>query len=248
MEISKARLSIYSSLSQLKLRRKHGLFIVEGEKAVKDSLERFKPEALLITRDFDLPAIWRSGITVYEVTPEQMKKISNLTTPSSVAAILKIPEFSKDSIQNLETGLFPVLDCIQDPGNLGTIIRTCHWFGIPAIFASKDTVDLYNPKTVQSTMGSLGKVKVIYTDLQRLFEANPAMPVYGTLLDGEDIFKATLEKRGFILFGNEGKGISMPLRKYVTHPLLIPPGGPDHSESLNVAIAAAITISQFIGR
>lgn len=248
MEISKAKLSQYSSLSQLKMRRKHGLFIVEGEKAIGDSLGVYEVESILVVKDFELPSDWHYSAPVYELSESQMKKISNLSNPSPVMAILKTIDYPLDDSREITKGLFPVLDCIQDPGNLGTIIRTCHWFGLSTIFASKDTVDMYNPKTVQSTMGSLGKVKIIYTDLQNFFEKNSAMPVYGTLLDGKDIFKATLEKRGFILFGNEGKGISPDLRKYITNPLLIPPGNEDHSESLNVAIAAAITISQFMGR
>lgn len=248
MEISKAKLSLYSSLGQLKMRRKHRLFTVEGEKAVGDSLGIFEVESILTTRDFELPSDWQCSAPVHELSESQMKKISNLSNPSPVIAILKTIDYTFDESPEITKGLFPVLDCIQDPGNLGTIIRTCHWFGLSTIFASKDTVDMYNPKTVQSTMGSLGKVKIIYTDLQKLFEVNSSMPVYGTLLDGKDIYKATLEKRGFILFGNEGKGISPDLRKFITDPLLIPPGNEDHSESLNVAIAAAITISQFMGR
>lgn len=248
MDISKAKLSLYSSLSQSKTRRRQGLFTVEGEKAVADSMDMFEPEALMLVKGFEFPKIseWRGA--VYEVTNEQMKKLSNLSTPSQIMAVLKQPEKENEGNYLAADGLYPVLDGIQDPGNLGTIIRTCHWFGLKRIYASHDTVDLYNPKTVQSTMGSLGKVEVIYTDLAKLFESSPGMPVYGTLLDGQDIFKATLGKRGFILFGNEGKGISLELRNYISHPLLIPPGGADHSESLNVAIAAAITISQFVGR
>ena len=142
-----------------------------------------------------------------------------------------------------------VATVIQDPGNLGTIMRTAHWFGIDRIYASRDTVDIFNPKTVQSTMGSLGRVEIVYCDLGELMDKNPDMPVYGTLLDGKNIYKATLGEHGFIIMGNEGKGISESLRKRITSPLLIPPYDySNHSESLNVAIATAVTLSQFRSR
>lgn len=248
MELSKAKSALYASLSQVKFRRRHGLFIVEGEKAVHDTIGIFKPEAIICIEGFKVAWEVSSDINLYTVTRSQMKKISGLATPSPVLGVFRIPSERENIISGLEKKLYVVLDGIQDPGNLGTIVRTCHWFGIYTVFASHDTVDIYNPKCVQATMGSLGKVNVIYTDLVELFEANPLLPVYGMLLEGKDIFKATLSKSGFIVLGNEGKGISGTLRDSITHPLLIPPGGPDHSESLNVAVAGAIAISCFIGR
>lgn len=245
MEISKAKISLYSSLSQVKMRRRHGLFAVEGEKGIADLTGHFTPEAILCVEGYEIPPRFQETEKVLSVSVAQMAKISNLSTPSPVMGIFKIPEAGNVSALTGVKGLCVALDGIQDPGNLGTIIRTCHWFGIYRIFASKDTVDIYNPKTVQATMGSLGRVEVIYCDLAELFANNPGMPVYGMLLDGKDIFKATLREHGFILLGNEGKGISAPLRGCVTDALLIPPGGPDHSESLNVAIAAAVTITCF---
>lgn len=248
MELSKAKSALYASLSQVKFRRRHGLFIVEGEKAVRDTIGFFEPEAIVCTDGYNVTWEVTGDVSYYTVSQAQMKKISGLATPSPVLGVFHIPSGRERVISGLEKKLHVVLDGIQDPGNLGTIVRTCHWFGIYTIFASRDTVDIYNPKCVQATMGSLGKVEVIYTDLHDLFSANPSLPVYGMLLEGEDIFKATLSKSGFIVLGNEGKGISGKLRELVTHPLLIPPGGPDHSESLNVAVAGAIAISCFIGR
>ncbi len=245
MELSKTKFNTYSSLGSAKMRRKHGLFCVEGEKSVADTIGKYVVEAIICLKNRETQFA-QYGCNVYEVTDLEMRRLSNLSTPSTVMAIFRIPQAdTTENLHILKNGLYLVLDGIQDPGNLGTIIRTCHWFGISQIFASHDTADVYNPKTIQSTMGSIAKVRVDYTDLHELFETNKEIPVYGTLLEGEDIFKAELGNNGFILMGNEGKGISESLRPYITNPLFIPPGGPDHSESLNVAIAAAITIAQF---
>ena len=263
MFLSKSKLAIYSSLGTAKMRRKHSLFAVEGEKSVVDTLSVFDPVAIIHLDDYDpvrlalssaashSPASGSglsSGDTVppalYSVDSSTMRRISSLSTPPSVMAIYRLPVDDFDCT-NLPRRLYVVLDAIQDPGNLGTIIRTCHWFGIKHIFASRDTVDLFNPKTVISTMGSIAHVGVHYCDLQDLFAANPDMPVCGMLLDGENIYKATLPDHGFIVMGNEGNGISPAIRARITTPLLIPPADADHSESLNVAIATAITLSHF---
>lgn len=248
MELSKSKLSVYSSLGSAKMRRKHGLFTVEGEKAVRDSVGSYAPEALIILRGENIRFEGIGEDKVYEVLSDVMKKLSNFSTHSSVFGVFRHPGYVSETPSGMSAGFYPVLDGIQDPGNLGTIIRTCHWFGLRTIFASEDTVDLFNPKTVQATMGSHGKVEVIYCDLAELIKANGEMPVYGLMLDGRNIFKATLGERGFIVMGNEGKGISPEVRALVTDPLLIPPGGEDHSESLNVAVATAITVAQFCSR
>ena len=146
------------------------------------------------------------------------------------------------------TGLNIVLDNIQDPGNLGTIIRLADWFGVSDIFASKTTVDVYNHKVVQATMGAIARVKVHYGDLEALFEEYPDLPVYGTFLDGKDIYKSELGKTGFVVFGNEGQGIGAKVAKHVDQRLLIPKAKTAGSESLNVGVAAAITISEFFRR
>lgn len=245
MQISKSKLNLFSSLKSSKLRKKNKLFYVEGEKSVKDTISHFKIEAIIYLegKHFDfIPA----GVAAYNVNQGVLNKLSSLVNPPDIIAIYRYPENEASIPEKLEEEYYIVLDGIQDPGNLGTIIRTCHWFGIKQIFASKDTVDIYNPKTIQSTMGSISKVKVTYCNLEDLFQRHPSLPVYGLLLDGENIFEASLEKKGFILFGNEGKGISGQIRKYVTEKLLIPPGSEDHSESLNVGVAAGITIAQFL--
>lgn len=245
MELSKSKFNQYASLSSGKMRQKYGLFTIEGEKAISDSIDGFEPEAIILTKGKNKPDFVCADVPVYEATESEIRKLSNLTTPASIIAVFRLPDQNRNDVERVDDGLYVVLDGVRDPGNLGTIVRTCHWFGIYRIFASRDTVDIFNPKTVQSTMGSLAHVRVEYCDLTQLFQANRHLPVYGTLLDGENIFRTKLDKKGFIVMGNEGKGISPAIREYITDPLLIPPAGKDHSESLNVAIATAITIAQF---
>lgn len=246
MELSKSKFSVFASLGSAKMRRKHGLFTAEGEKCVSDTFNSFFAVAIICTNGY-MPGFGTNNTPIYHVSESDMKRISNLSTPSSIMAVYRLPDndFEISNFDNIVDDLYLCLDGVQDPGNLGTIIRTCHWFGIKRIFASKDTVDIYNPKTVQSTMGSLAKVKITYCDLNKLFDCNRNMPVFGLLLDGKNLFKSELDKKGFIVMGNEGKGISPELRTRITSALLIPPAGEDHSESLNVAIATAITIAAF---
>lgn len=246
MELSKTKFNLYASLQSSKMRRKHSLFIVEGEKSVRDALKIYSPVAIIKIKDslFDFIS---SQHDVFEVSTAEMHRLSSLSTPTKIIAVFSLPEAVEEDLACDPYRLYLLLDAIQDPGNLGTIIRTCHWFGIDTIFASRNTVDLYNPKTLQATMGSFTKVRVIYCELAELIQKNRPMPVYGLLLDGDDIYRANLGKRGFIVMGNEGKGISAALRGLITHRLLIPPATADHSESLNVAVATGITLSQFIG-
>lgn len=247
MELSKTKASQLSSLSTKKMRRKHGIFLVEGEKCIFDMLDRFKLECLVVSQE------WADSKIGKEMAKEKnvlvapvnvIKKISSLSTPSDILGVFQLPSTPCPDVD--ENKLYLLLDGVQDPGNLGTIIRTADWFGIEMIFASTDTADVFNPKTVQATMGSLSRVAVHYTDLSDLIVKNRNMPVYGTLLEGKDIFKSQIENRGFIIMGNEGNGISESVRNYITHPLFIPPYNPAaHGESLNVAIATAITLSYF---
>lgn len=251
MELSKTKMNIYATLGAAKMRRKHGLFMAEGRKCVSDLLRSFSPAAILVEKGASmLPdalfAATDAAPEMYVATPEQMKRISNLSTHSDVIGIFRLPEQPANIDYALPDGLYLMLDGVQDPGNLGTIIRTCHWFGILKIFASHDTVDVFNPKTLQATMGSAGRVEVTYCNLGDVLDANPSLPVYGTLLEGVDVFHTELDRSGFIIMGNEGKGLSADMRKRISKPLFIPPATSDHSESLNVSIATAIVISQFV--
>ena len=235
------------------LRAKHerdseGLFVAEGTKCVRDTWSAFECQWLIATR------AWYEKLGTAEhydkvvITPKgQMARMSQFDTPSDVMAVYRIPERTFTD-QEVRTGLNIVLDNIQDPGNLGTIIRLADWFGIRDIFASKTTVDVYNHKVVQATMGAIARVKVHYGDLEALFEEYPDLPVYGTFLDGKDIYRSELGKTGFVVFGNEGQGISAKVGKHATHRLLIPKAKTAGSESLNVGVAAAITISEFFRR
>lgn len=247
MELSKSKTGIYAQLSRRKIRERNGLFIVEGYKSVADTIDSFQIEAIIITEGSSVPAAWHDKAPIYEAYAQQISKISSLSTPPDVIAVYHIPERFYDRLPAPDKSkLYLVLDGVQDPGNLGTIVRTAHWFGIDRIYASRDTADIFNPKTVQSTMGSLGKVDIVYCELYDLLKDNPEMPVFGTLLDGKNIYEAPLTEHGFIIMGNEGKGITEPIRKLITSPLLIPPyDSKNHSESLNVAIATAVVLSQF---
>ena len=179
-------------------------------------------------------------------TNKRCRKVSQLVTPPDVLAVYRIPEYHLN-IDTLKKELVLALDTVQDPGNLGTIVRLADWFGIRHIVCSPDTADLYNPKVVQATMGALARVNVYYTSLPDFLSQVDSSVVYGTFLDGEDIYHTSLTKSGVIVMGNEGNGISAKLEPYIGKRLYIPnyPVGQPTSESLNVAVAAAITCAEF---
>lgn len=233
--ISKNQIKFVRQLEQKKYRKKEGLFVAEGPKVVVDLLRAgFKAHTIFATSE------WESqGQTFQEVSDEELRRVSFLQHPQRVLALFFIPTESIPSVSSLSLAL----DDVQDPGNLGTIIRIADWFGIDTIYCSENTADAWSPKVVQATMGSIARVNIIYTDLQELISKAQA-PVYGTLLDGQDIYTQELSKEGIIVMGNEGNGISAPIRKLINRKLLIPQfhEGP---ESLNVAIATAITCSEF---
>lgn len=250
--ISKNKIKYIRSLELKKNRNKEGVFVAEGHKVVDDLLA-LQPALLIVAT-----AEWLKGkqlgaeTEVIEVTDEELKKVSFLQHPQQVLAVFRqdqataIDSFGFSGIDTTELSL--ALDGVQDPGNLGTIIRIADWFGIPHIYCSQDTADVYNPKVVQATMGSIARVKVEYGNLLGLVESLSAdVPVYGTLLDGENIYQQPLENRGLIVMGNEGKGISPALAQKVNRRLLIPnfPEGRPTADSLNVAIATAITCAEF---
>lgn len=228
MEISKAKISRYALLRHKKYREKEGLFLVQGSKAVADT----RP--------------WFECVDIIE-SAEAIKKISTLENLPDVVAVYKIPEREATLTPLPKDRFYLVLDGVQDPGNLGTIIRTAHWFGVNRIFCSRNTVDVYNPKVVMSTMGSIAKVDVTYCDLKELFEINGDLPVYGLLLEGENLFEVQCPAPGIIVMGSEGHGPSDETRLHITKAFTIPPAHTDdHPDSLNVAIATAVTLSQLI--
>ena len=233
--ISKNQIKFVRQLEQKKYRKKEGLFVAEGPKVVGDLLRAgFKAHTIFATSEWE-----NQGQTFQEVSDEELRRVSFLQHPQRVLALFFIPTESVPSVSSLSLAL----DDVQDPGNLGTIIRIADWFGIDTIYCSENTADAWSPKVVQATMGSIARVNIIYTDLQELI-SKAQVPVYGTLLDGQDIYTQELSKEGIIVMGNEGNGISAPIRKLINRRLLIPQfhEGP---ESLNVAIATAITCSEF---
>ena len=239
--ISKNQLKYIRQLEQKKYRRREGVFVAEGTKVVGDLLQRYRPEAVFATADWQAPA----GITPQLVTDDELRRISFLQHPQQVLALFPLPVNCQPSTVNSDLSL--ALDGVQDPGNLGTIIRIADWFGISTIICSEDTVDAWNPKVVQATMGSIARVNIIYLNLPDFLDTLPPdFPVYGTFLDGDNIYTQELTPNGLIIMGNEGNGISEAVRRKVNRRLLIPDfhQGPT-ADSLNVAIATAITCSEF---
>lgn len=244
--ISKNKIKYIRSLELKKNRNKEGKFVAEGFKVVDDLLALQPADLIVATQEWLHGKHLADQTEVIEVTEEELKKVSFLQHPQQVLAVFRQDTSGDYSINTNELSL--ALDGVQDPGNLGTIIRIADWFGITHIYCSQDTADVYNPKVVQATMGSIARVKVEYGNLLGLVESLPAdVPVYGTLLDGDNIYQQQLENRGLIVMGNEGKGISPALAKKVNRRLLIPnfPEGRATADSLNVAIATAITCSEF---
>ncbi|OYU79818.1 MAG: RNA methyltransferase [Flavobacterium sp. BFFFF1] len=237
--VSKNQIKLISSLQQKKYRALNGLFIAEGVKVISELLDsHFSLEHLYTTAPLfvEIPASKRSVISETEIG-----KISALNTANNALAVFRIP----DAVPIKQQGLIVALDDIRDPGNLGTIIRLCDWFGIAQIVCSEETVDVYNPKVVQATMGSLARVNVSYLNLNN-FLANSDIPVFGTFMDGENIYKSILPSEGIIVMGNEANGISIDVEKTVSKRLSIPRfGNNQKTESLNVATATAIILSEF---
>ena len=244
--ISKNQIKFVRQLEQKKFRKAENLFIAEGHKVVGDLLAAgFRPTQLFATNE------WIScnpTVSAIEVTPDELARVSLQQHPQQVLALFPIPNYDPSSpIAQHLSSLSLLLDNIQDPGNLGTIIRIADWFGIDTIYCSTGTVDAWNPKVVQATMGSIARVKIIYVEPDTLFnQIPPDYPIYGTFLDGDNIYTQQLTPHGLIVMGNEGNGISDAVRKRVSKKLLIPDFHKgDTADSLNVAIATAITCSEF---
>lgn len=237
--VSKNQIKLITSLQQKKYRKQEQLFFVEGVKGVQELLDsNFELYELFTTKAAFL-SIDKSK--VFAVTDVELKKISALATPNTCLAIFKIPA----AVSFEEKGLLVALDAVRDPGNLGTIIRLCDWFGIKTLFCSEETVDVYNPKVIQATMGSISRVNVVYGDLEQLL-SKTKLPVFGTFMDGKNIYKESLPNEGIIVMGNEANGISKTIENLVSERFAIPRfGDVQATESLNVATATAIILSEF---
>ena len=239
MSISKNQLKLITSLSQKKYRQKHNLFIAEGVKVLNELLNSpFEIETLFCTDDFDVAISEKKIIRISET---ELKKVSTLKSPNKALGIFKIPK--EKALQN--SGLTIALDAINDPGNLGTIIRLCDWFGVTQLVCSKDTVDCYNQKVVQASMGSLTRVSIYYTDLEN-YITKSNLDTFIADMDGENVYKTKLPKEGILIMGNEANGVSEEIKSLLQHKISIPRfGETQETESLNVATATAILLSEF---
>lgn len=250
MDLTNSLRKTIASLDKTKYRKKFNLFKCEGSKCVLDTIDAFHLHVLVCSSEWiaEHPEVCSKVADKLCIVPtKEISRMSSLITQTDVIAVYHIPTYAFEW-DELAEGLTLILDGIQDPGNLGTIIRTADWFGIHNIICSPITADAYSPKVVQATMGAISRVRIHYmplTDLLSRFAAD--IPVYGTFLDGQSLYTATLSDRGLIVMGNEGNGISADVAQYIDHRLTIPsfPVGSPTSESLNVAIATSITISEF---
>lgn len=240
-----------ASLDTPRHRRQEGLFKAEGTKCVIDTMDHFEIRFITATskwlETYDLTLPYDK---VYVASPADMERMSHLSTPPQVIAVYEIPDVKFD-MSEAARNLVIALDGVQDPGNLGTIVRVADWFGITDIICSGDCADIYGPKAVMATMGALSRVRVHQCNLEDVLEEiSRIAPVYGTFLDGDNIFDTTLPANGVIVMGNEGKGISSTVAKLVTRRLKIPsyPADRPTSESLNVAMACSITVAEFRSR
>ena len=241
--LSKSQISFLKSLQQKKARKEHRLFLVEGIKSVTEFINSgYDIETIYYTPGLAPKLLKLSRkINFQETSESNLSKISSLTTPQDIIAVIKIPQWAKIETQTLQQSFVLVLDGLQDPGNLGTIIRTADWFGIKNIVCSEDTVDVYNPKVVQATMGSLARINVHYVNLAEFINASK-LPVFGALLAGKNIYNTDFGTEGLIVMGNEGNGIRPEIEQLIQHRITIPQAG--KTESLNVAIATAIFCSE----
>ncbi|WP_396164052.1 TrmH family RNA methyltransferase [Flavobacterium sp.] len=237
--LSKNQIKLITSLQQKKYRKQEQLFFAEGVKVVQELLHsNFELQELFTTKQDFLSV---SKDKLHAISEAELKKISALATPNSCLAVFKIPKAKEMK----ESGLILALDDVRDPGNLGTIIRLCDWFGIETLFCSEETVDIFNPKVVQATMGSISRVNVVYGDLEN-FLVTTKLTVFGTFMDGKNIYQESLPNDGVIVMGNEANGISEAVEKLVTDRIAIPRFGDlQITESLNVATATAIILSEF---
>ncbi len=237
--LTKNQIKYITQLKQKKFRDLNKIFVTEGFKVINELLDStLQLEHIYTTKQLNFKV---SKEFITEITDTELKKISSLTTPNDCLALFKM----KEEVMPQQNGLKVALDSVRDPGNLGTIIRLCDWFGITDLICSNETVDVYNPKVVQATMGSLTRVNIFYTNLVDYLK-NSNEPVYGTFMDGTNIYKTNLPTSGIIVMGNEANGISSAIEALVTAKIAIPRFGDlQQTESLNVATATAIILSEF---
>ena len=242
--LGKNKIKFIRSLELKKNRQQERLFVAEGPKVIADLLTKIKAHTIFSTSSKLKEFSSKQADNIIEITDSELSKISFLQHPQQVLAVFPFFPATEATPQN---ELILALDGVQDPGNLGTIIRIADWFGIKNIVCSEDTVDVYNPKVIQASMGSVAQVSVNYCDLKNFIEnIAPKVPVYGTCLDGKNIYNQTLSSKGIIVMGNEGNGVSTAIKQLFTHKLLIPNYHPQSAiDSLNVAIATAITCAEF---
>lgn len=237
--LSKNQIKFINSLKKKKIRIQNKLFLAEGIKVVEELLRSpFKVHKIYCTSSYNHQFLEENTEIISE---NELKSISSLTNPNQILGIFEMPE--KETIKT--SGLTLVLDEINDPGNLGTIIRLADWFGVDQLICSPNTVDCFNPKVVQASMGSLARISMVYTDVIQFLQKE-TRPVYGALLQGENVYKSELENEAVLVVGNEANGISEAIQKIIAHKITIPQFGKNQqTESLNVATATAILLSEF---
>lgn len=237
--VSKNQIKLITSLQQKKFRQIHQLFLAEGVKVIQELLQsNFVLEHLYVTQNI-FETISSDKKT--QISEQDLRRISCLSTPNNCLALFQIPEQKPRN----DKGIVVVLDDVRDPGNLGTIVRLCDWYGIHQIVCSEQTVDVYNPKVVQATMGSISRVSIAYLDLEKYLK-RVSVPIFGTFMDGKNVYKESLPQEGILVLGNEANGISEKIEKLVSDRLAIPRFGDlQQTESLNVATATAIFLSEF---
>lgn len=251
--LSKNKIKYIASLKQKKHRENNTCFVAEGRKLVCDLIDSSLRVLSLVATQEELSKFEPTKLSkikeIYTASSNDLERISSLKNSQSVLAVIEIPK-SDFSVKNIEHELSIFLDDVRDPGNLGTIIRIADWFGIKNIFCSKNSVDVFNPKVVQATMGAIARIRVNYVDNNLFFkelEKLDNFPVYGTFLEGKNIYNEKLSSNGLIVMGNEGKGISQEVENFITNKLYIPPFPENEvtSESLNVSMATSIVCSEF---
>ncbi|HEY1038856.1 MAG TPA: RNA methyltransferase [Bacteroidia bacterium] len=249
--LSKNQLKNITALHSKKHRQEEQIFIAEGEKMLQELLASdFEVEIVFATvewLDIYAPVLSERKIQFQEIPESDLKKISLLSTPNKVLALVKQKHAEIDRV-SFANSLHLYLDGIRDPGNLGTIIRLAHWFGVSQVICSPDTVEIYNPKTVQSTMGSIFRVNVLEAELSDILQDEGSFPVFGALLDGENIYQKQNFTSGILVIGNESNGISSKNLKFISDKVKIPPASESHAESLNAAMATSIFLSEYLRR